>query len=505
MKRASIASRLRIAVLHFTAVAIVLGPGQAHASPENTAGFTVHDGYDHGRNYRFEKTLSGDVLKSSASRPMQVGIWYPAKSKNRRAMTLRAYTRIGARADDPASKHVDALADAAIRALEITPSIDQAQLNQSLDENTNAFRDARPKPGRFPVILMAMGSGAPWYNNYGLAETLAMRGYVVLASRSAANNHIYMSTDQEGVEAAVADLSYLAALAHELPYADPSRMGVIGRSWGAVPAIVFAGRNEGVDAIVSLDGTISYNVEQLRSGNVMSSFIGGDAVKDPIFVAVGAKRPERATPIDRVSYFENVANADAYLAEYHEMQHASFASRFLALYFKGEGDLEDNPHFTGFTMMAEDVGQFLDHYVANGIKGLVLLPENNIRIVKSKAASTISPDQNAFSRAAFDMGAEAAIALYREITLRDPEQKLFGWRTLVNLCELLLEQGRYEDAISIARFSAEQYPDRSVFIALEGKAHFAARNFDLARTAFERALEQDPEQSIAETLLERLP
>lgn len=479
-------------------------PGAERPEPARVVGFRVHDGHDHGRTYRFEVLPDGAAPSSTTSRPMQVGIWYPASSPTDVAMSLGRYVRLGARADEPESPRAEELGSAAIRALEVSPDLDPDSLRVALARETDAYLDAPASTGRFPVILFAVGSGAPWYDNVALAESLARRGYVVLASRSAGAHHPYMSLDREGAEVGVDDLAYLAALAHTLPFTDRSRLGLVGRSWGAVPALLFAARNE-VDAVVSLDGTISYNAARLRDEGVLPES-STDLVRVPLFVAVGEARPDGATPIDRATFFEDLTRAAAYFASYHRMQHASFASRFLDLYFAPPEHSRD-PHRLGFAAAANDVGRFLDHHVANERAGLVRwpAPDDAVRTIESSAASEPHHAPDVFARATFDLGAEAAIRLHRSVTVAHPEEKLFGWRTLTSLCSLLVERGRYDDAVSIARFGQEQYPERAIFVTLEGRAWLASNQIERARDTLHRALALDEGQTDAARLLERVP
>ncbi|MFD5204439.1 alpha/beta hydrolase family protein [Streptomyces sp. NPDC058375] len=152
---------------------------------------------------------------------------------------------------------------------------------------THSRTDARPAPGRFPLVLLSPGFGTPRATLTGLAEELASRGYVVATA-----DHPYESTGTElpdgrvltcaacdevdaqpddaarhEVLAAVstgraADFSFLLdRLTGPRPAwrhagsIDARRVGMAGHSIGGAAAASTMAADRRVDAGVNLDGT----------------------------------------------------------------------------------------------------------------------------------------------------------------------------------------------------------------------------------------------------------
>ncbi|MER6650563.1 alpha/beta hydrolase [Streptomyces sp. NPDC000971] len=152
---------------------------------------------------------------------------------------------------------------------------------------THARLDARPAPGRFPLVLLSPGFGTPRSTLTSLAEDLASRGHVV-----ASVDHAYESTGTsfpggrtltcsacDAVEAApddaaeremlrtvsvgrAADLSFvLDRLTGPRPawensrMIDPHRVGAAGHSIGGSAAASTMLADSRVDAGITMDGT----------------------------------------------------------------------------------------------------------------------------------------------------------------------------------------------------------------------------------------------------------
>ncbi|WP_411084068.1 alpha/beta hydrolase family protein [Streptomyces sp. cmx-18-6] len=152
---------------------------------------------------------------------------------------------------------------------------------------THSRIDARPAPGRFPLVLLSPGFGMPRATLTGLAEDLASRGYVVATA-----DHPYESTgtqlpdgrfltcaacekvsaqpdaaSREKVLAAVstgrgADFSFLLdrltgprSSWRHAGIIDPHRVGMAGHSIGGNAAASTMAADRRVDAGINMDGT----------------------------------------------------------------------------------------------------------------------------------------------------------------------------------------------------------------------------------------------------------
>jgi dienelactone hydrolase len=314
-----------------------------------------------------------------------------------------------------------------------------------------------------------------------------------------------MSFDVDGIESEVRDLERIYETAISLPGADPTRIAVIGRSWGAVPAVVFAHRNHETDALVSLDGTISYNMDQLLE--TFPQLPRGEEHRVPSAIMVGLQRPDGATPIDRSYYFEKVIHVDAHHVDYVDLPHAGFSSAFLDRSYYGASDPDeiegDQAVVDGYHRMLTDVLDFLNAYV----KGASADPgwsSDDVRTVSSRLNGPPLPSWDDFSRTAFDFGFDAVVTLCEKTFAKNPEHRMFNVWTLNRIIAEYTARGDYETAEAFATFALDRYEDKAVLHVTRGRARDLAGDRGGALASFDAALNLDSGNREATLLRTRL-
>jgi dienelactone hydrolase len=194
-------------------------------------------------------------------RPLQIVVWYPARAaaaaplryRDYFALTLAERSLLAATAaeiDAAAAGWVDSLVgngvlEAAARAWLLAPMAGR--------------RDAPPDGGAHPLVLLAQGNGQSAADQAALAEWLAGQGFVVATSPSPVNLSGQMASEADllpKAEEQADDLAFVARAVAHLPGVDARRLAVVGHSFGARGALLFALREPGVRALVSLDGGI---------------------------------------------------------------------------------------------------------------------------------------------------------------------------------------------------------------------------------------------------------
>ncbi|MDH6139714.1 dienelactone hydrolase [Kitasatospora sp. GP30] len=177
--------------------------------------------------------------------------------------------------------------------------------------------DARPEPGRFPLVLLSPGFTMPRTELTSLAEDLASRGYVV-----ALVDHTYENTgttfpDGQTLTCAICDtwppggpavidasratdMSFVIdqLTAHPHPawrysrMIDARRIGMAGHSIGGSAAVPSLATDDRIRAGVNLDGTMDYAVPTGGLGGKPFMMIGhplGAGVEDPTWTDAWAK------------------------------------------------------------------------------------------------------------------------------------------------------------------------------------------------------------------------
>lgn len=137
-------------------------------------------------------------------------------------------------------------ADAFLHAMKISDET----IVELFDSPMAARRDATPKSGRFPVVLLFQGNGQNAADQAVLAELIASHGYVV----ATLPGPVVREESEMGAKAQEQAEAFAALLA-KLPNADPKNVSAVGHSFGARSMLLFAMRHP-TRALISLDGGI---------------------------------------------------------------------------------------------------------------------------------------------------------------------------------------------------------------------------------------------------------
>jgi dienelactone hydrolase len=201
-------------------------------------------------------------LADGSLRPVQVGVWYPAAPDPAApAMRYRDYVRVAARERSlaplaPADEE-DALAR--YHAFLESRGLPSAGIDEWLAVPMLARADARAEGGRFPVVLLAAGTGGALPDQAALGEALAGHGYVAATTPSPVRLGARMEGEADVpvmAEEQARDLEIALGAVSARAWTDAERAGVVGYSFGARPALLLAGRRPALRALVSLDGGI---------------------------------------------------------------------------------------------------------------------------------------------------------------------------------------------------------------------------------------------------------
>ena len=220
-------------------------------------GLKVVEQYDYSRTYRSRTNDLGAPYQGERARPLQTLIWYPAEKSALKPMTVGDYGNLAASEtsfDKP------------------TLSVDQKHwldgIKPTLAMPMWAVRDAPPVSGRFPIVIYAPSFSAMSWENADLCEYLASHGYVVIAGPGMGASTRDMTNDLTGIDAQARDISFLISYAESLPNTDMSAIAVAGFSWGGISNLFAAARDNRIDVLVALDGSMRYYPGLVKQGDV---------------------------------------------------------------------------------------------------------------------------------------------------------------------------------------------------------------------------------------------
>ncbi len=194
-------------------------------------------------------------------RPLVVETWYPAQVGSGAEMTVGRYLEV------PASDSITAgLRERLQRYTDETFAREVFGQERAYleDDERRSVEELRREPvfarvgaervaSSRGLILAHAGLGGVASDNFVLYEYLASRGYVVISSSFLSADAGYLTIAWEP-ETSIGDLDLL--LRHARSEAPGEPLAVVGHSWGAQAALIYAMVNPEVDAVVSIDSTI---------------------------------------------------------------------------------------------------------------------------------------------------------------------------------------------------------------------------------------------------------
>ena len=250
-------------------------------------GFTHYMLTDSTRTYRRES----DWSTRNIPRPIPVSLWYPSThTKGGEPRQIIDYMEILKEEEE-----WENLPNEFILNWFYYPNTPENR--QHLPELTNAFNDLPPAKGSFPAIVYAPSFQASSIENFALCEYLASHGYVVISSPSRGTETRLMEGGTEkDMESQARDIELLVKVVGQLPYVNPEKIATMGFSFGGLSHVLSQMRNEGIKAIVSLDGSIKYQYQTLKK----SPFFNLEKVDVPFIHMAQKDIPEQVLLADNI-------------------------------------------------------------------------------------------------------------------------------------------------------------------------------------------------------------
>ncbi len=257
---------------------------------------------------------------SENGRQYQINIWYPAQPRSGDPLKYADYVDLmGRQINFGESKEQKTFARqkfiAQTRDLrnileaENKEELNTEQLNQLLDLDIFARRNAKAVKGQFPVVIYPNG-GSPAYQNI-TCEFLASHGYVTVAFVPKGRFSSGMEISTIGLEVAVDDLEFVLGKISEVSNADVSKVAILANAISSSVGAAAISRNEKFKALISLEGGfISAFEQRLLNG---SAFYQPENIQAPILFIYSPH------PSIDPKYTSHLKYADRYYARFPEM------------------------------------------------------------------------------------------------------------------------------------------------------------------------------------------
>jgi dienelactone hydrolase len=478
-------------------------------------GYTVRHEYDYSRTFKKKYDFFGQRTPGEIARPIQISLWYPAEAPDGdERVRVRDYYHATATetgftppGEERLIFSLQELARILTMEWAVSPE-DQPETLRQLDsvfgEETFAWRDARPAPGPFPLVLHLPGYNASPNHFHPLFEYLASHGYVVAAvpSMGAYSREI----DHEGMSMDVQarDLEFVLSVARTLPFVDPGRVATTGMSWGGMSNVLFASRNDNVDAVVTFDGAITMPAELDLLEQVPGFELG--SLRGAYLQLMVAPEEAVFRPKD-LRFWDALRYSDAIMLQFHQVGHDDFAPGNLRLRLSTEGDPARKEYLEGFsrTLLGYTL-EFLDASTkgdAGALSFLAATPEENgvpaglVALWESKEGIPPPPTQEEFAGILRSSGVEAAEGVFRAVREREPELEIITSPLMGPLYMEAFQAGELDRALAICRLWALGMPEDVGPWFSMARVYRAMGNKEGAIDAYEKVLEIAPDHPAA--------
>jgi tetratricopeptide (TPR) repeat protein len=470
-------------------------------------GLKVVDQYDYSRSYRRATDELGKPFRGERARPMQTLVWYPATGGAGEPMTVGDYVKLWETESsfDKPRMTSDHKAWA-------------AAFQPSLRMPLWAVRDAAMKAGRFPVFIYAP-SLVSW-ENADLCEYLASHGYVVIASPDRGVSPPQMTNDVAGINAQARDISFLIGYAHTLANTDTSAIAVGGFSWGGISNLFAAARDNRINALVALDGSMRYWSSLVKeAGDVHPE----EMTIPLIYFAQGEFTFEEAEAILKHNDGPNVLNAwrhgDLVTVHMLGMTHREYSSMYqrnenvwregFPLDHKADYGRADG--IVGYGWMARYTLAFLDANLRHDATALAFLKKTPAENGVPRHFMTVDYRPASGSVASFDgfraqvgrEGFDRAAQIYAALQKNKADFKLEEV-ALEDWADELVADDHMPEAIQLLKLDVQMYPESRDALTDLADAYQQSGQKQLAIDTYRKLLEKAPLDTHAKSKLHEL-
>ena len=476
----------------------------------DAVGLKVVEQYDFSRTYRPLIDELGKAYQGERARPLQTLIWYPAQKSNGKAMTVGDYSDLLATETSFGKPELWSDWKWWIEGMKPT-----------LKDSMWAVRDAPLLAGRFPVVIYAPSLSSMSWENADICEYLASHGYVVVASPSTGARSRDMTVDLAGIDAQAQDISFLIGYARTLPDTEMSEIAVAGFSWGGISNLFAAARDNRIDALVALDGSMRYfpglvkaatDVHPEQMTIPMMFFYQGSTTLEKI----ARQKPNKDT--DGPNVLNAWTHGDLITVEDIALVHTEHGSMFqrneriwknYARSHKADYTRADG--MVGYAWIARYTLEFLDAYLKRDAQAMAFLKKTPAEVgvpphmmtVNFRAAKGIPASLDALRAELGRQGFDHAAAIYAAMLKEQPDFKL-DEDAVLRWGSDLMEENHLAEAIEVFKLDVQVFPSSWNGYDSLGEAYMKAGQKQLAIESYKKSLELNPGDDEAKEKLKEL-
>jgi dienelactone hydrolase/predicted negative regulator of RcsB-dependent stress response len=475
-----------------------------------TVGLRVVDQYDFSRTYRPLTDTLGKPYQGERARPLQTLIWYPAQKTSGKSMTVGDYSDLLATETSFGKPELWSDWKSWIEGMKPT-----------LKDSMWAVRNAPLLAGRFPVVIYAPSLSSMSWENADLCEYLASHGYVVVASPDMGATSRDMTVDLGGIAAQAQDISFLIGYVRTLPDTEMSEIAAAGFSWGGMSSLFAAARDNRIDALVALDGSMRYFPGLVKAaGDVhpeqmtipMLFFTQGPTSLEKLARHTPSKDTEGPNVLNAWTHGDLTTVEDTALVhtEHSSMYQRNedtwkgYARSHKADYSRADG-------IVGYAWVARYTREFLDAYLKHDAQAMAFLKETPAEVgvplhmmtVDFRAGKGMPAALDAFRAELGREGFDHAPAIYAALLKDQPDFKL-DEDALIRWAYNLMEEDHLPEVTDLLKLDVQVYPSSWNAYDSLGEAYLKAGQKQLAIDSYKKSLELNPSNDNAKDKLKAL-
>lgn len=449
----------------------------------HSVGYRLYPLRDYQRTVRPRRDFQGNTIAGEVAAPLQISVWYPAAAPGT-PLSVGRYHAISANPEklEPTDESdVAAARDNLINLYRfgLNTVLGPSEAATALSRPAHATENAAPAAGRFALVVGGLeGPGGA----YGLAEYLASHGFVVVsapstrATRTAQANQPAVALDMQAHR-----MEAVFAFARALPFADTTRLALIGSNFDGLAALLVQLRNMHADAIVTIDGWENKNA--LAGAVRASPYLNPLRFRVPYLTFQQDDAPSHIQPdtmlfdewkyADR-SYFILEGLGHLHLLQYGlDLPHTAAQRAGYAFFY---GRIKDFllAHMQGDTAALRRVRQ--------------PAPATLVAFQKSTQALPALPIPSELEPIAMRGDVARIRELFRAARSRDASVTLFTRSMLELFAFRFWQRGERERALEFYQLSVETFPASAQAHARLGDAYRELNQRDSAVASYRRAL-----------------
>jgi len=476
----------------------------------DAVGLKVVEQYDFSRSYRSVIDELGKPYQGERARPLQTLIWYPAQKSSGKPMTVGDYG--------------DLLAtETSFGRPELSPDWGQwlDSMKLTLNDSMWAVRNAPLLVGKFPVVIYAPSISSMSWENADLCEYLASHGYVVVAGPDMGARSRAATVGLADINAQAQDISFLIGYAQMLPNTDMSEIAVAGFSWGGISNLFAAARDNRIDALVALDGSMRYFPGLVKAATdvypeqmtiPMLFFTQGPTSLEKLARHTPSKDTDGPNVLNAWTHGDLITVDDMALVhtehssmyQRNEDTWKNYPSSHKADYARADG-------IVGYAWVARYTLEFLDAYLKHHAQAMAFLKKKPAEVgvpphmmtVDFRAGKGIPATLDAFRAELGRQGFDHASAVYAAMLEDHPDFKL-DEETMNFWALQLMDENHLPEATDLFKLTVQMFPGSWNAYDSLGEAYMKAGQKQLAIDNFKKSLELNPANDNAKEKLKVL-